>query len=149
MRIDKTRLIDAKLQCHGVDGEVTPLQIGLDRVTEGHRWLATVLDVHLGAKRCDLVAIVALDGPDCPECFTHRVEVVRPCPDEPLDLARSSVGGEVQICRLTTQYGVSHRSSDQIDLMAGIGEQARQFCGRARGQPDETFRDHVRRIRGS
>ena len=62
-------------------------------------------------------------GADRAEVASHVPACGGPAVEDPLDVVGSRRGGEVEVARLQPPHQrVSHRTADQRDLVAGVGE---------------------------
>ncbi|MDH6190129.1 hypothetical protein M2168_003161 [Streptomyces sp. CZ24] len=117
---------------HGVDREVAADQVVLDRVAVGDLGLARGAVVRLRAVRGDLDLegdLLALDhGPllaaDGAEGDADLPDGVRPRPDQPEDLLRPGVGGEVQVVPQPPEQRVADRAAHQREGVSGLLETA-------------------------
>ena len=139
-RVDEHRFGEA--QRHRVHGEVAPREIGLDVVGEHDLRLAALGSVHLGAERRDLEHGVVLATADGAEALALQPDRVGPRPHDPLDDVGTGVGREVDVdvfpvAERPVEERVAHAAADEVALVPGVGEQARQLLrdepGRAAG----------------
>ena len=133
--VDQHRVGQA--QRHRVHGEVTPREVGLDVVGVDDLGLAALGPVDLGAERGDLEHRVVLAAPDRAEALSLEPDRIGPRSYETFDDVGPGVGGDVDVGNLAVaqravEERVAHAPADQVALVAGVGEQARELLHRRR-----------------
>ena len=133
-----------QLEGHGVDREVAPGEVGVDRVPEGHLGLAGVRVVVLRPMGGDLEDLPPMAGPDRPEALALGPDRVGPALHERLDLIRQGVGRQVEVRLgldggIAVEQGVADRAADEVDAVPGrrealgelrrVGHQAAEALG--------------------
>ena len=107
---------------HRVDGEVAAAEVAGEGVAEVDVRLAGVGVVGLGAVRRDLDLPVALAAADGAERAAHVPDRVGPALEQPLGLLGARRGREVEVVVVPAEHRVAHRTADQGQLVAGLGE---------------------------
>ena len=101
-----------------VDGEVAPQGV-LSRVGEAHAAGPSPVSVAaLGAKGGHLVLVSGLEHHDHAELSANRDGFM----EQPLNLIRLGVGGDVVVGRRLTKPGVAHAAAHPIGLKPGLGQ---------------------------
>ena len=106
-------------QGDGVHGEVAPGEIGLDVVGERDLRFAGIVAVDLVAKGRYLDNVPVLAGSNSAERRSDAVDDVRPGLEYLGDPIRPGIGGEVVILQRPLEKGVTDRTANQEQLMAG------------------------------
>ena len=107
---------------HRVDGEVSAPEVALEGVAEVDRGLARGRVVLIRPVRRDLDLERPLATADRAERAADVPRRVGPAGEHPLDVVGSCRGGEVEVVVPATEHRVAHRSPDQGQLEAGLGE---------------------------
>ena len=155
-RVDQLRagrrpaLAGAELEGHRVHREVASAEVGLDVVGERHVRLPGVVGVRLGPERRDLhrlqrpvAALVA--HADGAELLALGPDGIGPSVDQPLDLGRTGVGGEVEIepRPIRPDEQVADGAAHQVEAATG-GPEAGGERGELVQHRREAVGDHVR-----
>jgi hypothetical protein len=118
-------------QRHRVHREVAPHQVVLDAAAELHGRLAGVGLVGVGAVRGDLDRQPVDPAADRAERATHVPVCGREGLQQLEDAVRPRVRGEVEVADRAAEERVPHRTADQGEFVARLGERGRQTLQRA------------------
>ena len=132
-------------------------EIGFDVARVRHGGLAALRLVFVAAKRRDLEDDAVPPAAHRPEPLALEPHGIGPTPDQPFDDLGSGIRGQVDVgVRIDlVEEGVSHRTADQVALVAGGGEAIGELAGgRSRLVEASEARGnfharHSRRARGS
>ena len=115
-------------QRHRVDGEVATHEVVVERVAELDDRLARLAVVGVGSVRRDLDLKIALTDADRPESTPEIPHGVSPSGDDALGVLRARRRREVEIGRRAREESITHRPTDEGDLVARRREAFTQFA---------------------